>query len=126
MTFEQEVREVDDAIEQGYRDLVVNSYRPLFEKVKIRAVKHMSSESISEIYLAVQSGLVFKSDGYFYNKQDKPVELRELPRIYQEESDRIAGCADSRCYSPPSVHTAMRSALYDFREKVKKSLADIL
>ena len=126
MTFEQEVQEVDEAIQRGYLDLVVNSYRPLFERVKTRATEHMSSESMSEISLGVHSGLVFRKDGQFYNGQGKPVELRDLPRIYQEESDYIAGCADSRSHVTPSVHRAMGSALSDFREKIKKSLADVL
>lgn len=126
MTFEQEVREVDDAIQRGYLDLVVNSYRPLFERVKTRATEHMGSEDISEMDLGVHSGLVFKKDGQFYNGEGKPVELRDLPRIYQKESDYIAGCADSRSHVTPSVHDAMRSALSGFREKVKKSLADVL
>jgi hypothetical protein len=126
MTFEQEVSEVDGAIQRDYLDLVVNYYRPLFEKVKTRATKHMGSEGIPEIDLGVHSGLVFRKNGQFYNGQGITVELRDLPRIYQEESDYIAVCADSRSYVTPSVHSAMRSALSSFRDKVKKSLSDVL
>jgi len=126
MIFEQEVREADKAIQKGYLDLVVNFYRPLFEKVKTRATEHMSSEGIPEIDLRVHSGLVFKKDGQFYNEQGKPVELRDLPRIYQEESDYLAGCADNRSHITPSANSAMHAALFSFREKVKSSLADVL
>lgn len=126
MTFEQEVREVDKVIQKGYLDLVVDSYRLLFGKVKTRAIKHMSSEGILELDLRVHSGLVFKKDGQFYNGQGKLVELRDLPRIYQEESDYLAGCADSRSHITPSSNSAMHTALSNFRERVKKSLSDIL
>lgn len=127
MTFEEEVEKADKAIEKGYLELVVNIYSPLFERIKTKAIQHMNSEGLSEIHLGTYTGLVFRKDGNFYDsKRDIITTLRELPEIYQKESDYIAGQADNRSYVTPSIHLAMNYALSRFREKVKKSLADVL
>ncbi len=126
MTFEQKVKGVDDSIGRGYLDLVVNSYHPLFEEIKTRAKEHMVSEQIPLIDLEIHSGLTFKQDGEFYNGKNEKVDLRELPKIYQKESNYIAGCGDNRSHRTPSIHEAMKDALSHFRDKVKKSLADVL
>ena len=126
MAFEEEIRQIDQLIERGYLDLVVDSYKPLFERLKRRAVKHMNSERISEIDLGVHSVFVFKEDGKFYDRKNKSINLRELPGIYQQESDYNAGCADHCSHVTPSIHYAMRSALFSFREKIKDSIADVI
>jgi len=51
--------------------------------------------------------VVLKSDGILYNDNNKPAELRDTPRIFQQESDYLAGCADSRTHSTPDIHSAM-------------------
>ena len=115
MRLEEEVRKIDLEIERGYLDLVVNRYSPLFERVKEVAIKHMTSENITEIDLRISSGLFFRQDGKFYNKQGKLVELKELPKIYQDN------CEGSR-----SIHSAMGIAFSCFRDVVKQSLVDII
>jgi len=126
MTIEDDIRSVDDKIDRDYFDLVVNSYRPLFERVRKKAVEHMAAEGLGAIDMGihVQGGLLLGTDGKFYNKNKKEVELRDLPQIYQAESDYLASCTGLRGHLTPPVHYAMTMALNDLREKVRKSLAD--
>jgi len=78
----------------------------------------MTVKGVSEI--KVIDGLVFRSDGRFYNGDDNVVGLRELPEIYQGLSRRVAESADERSYVNLSIHEAMRFALDSFAEGARK------
>ena len=121
MTFEQEVEAADAVIQRDYLTVVVSAYTPLFDRITKKAAAHMDAKDIGEIDLGIHSGLIFRPNERFYNKEGKPVDLRQLPELFQEESNYIAGCGDDRSHRTPSVHEAMRSALSIFREKVKQS-----
>jgi len=124
MTFETDIEQAHRSVKEGYLDLVVSSYTPLFKQLKTKAKKHMRDDGIQEIRLSPQN-FYFRESGEFC-QNDVPVELRDLPQIYQKHADYIAGCADSRSHMTPDVHTAMYSALQDFRGKLKQSLASVI
>jgi hypothetical protein len=105
--------------ETGSLNLLVDIYRPLFKELGEKAVKLMKENDISELDLDIKDGLFFRKDGLFYNKKGEIVNLEELPKIYQMQSDYIAACSDSRGHSTPTIDYAMSTALQNLRNTLK-------
>jgi hypothetical protein len=130
MGFEEDVEQTDKLIAIDYRNSISVRYDPLFERIKDKAIPHMEIESISEIPLGITYGsIVFKKDGKFYEYPKSPgvdnsLNLIDLAKAYQKESDYIAGQADSRGHITPDICSAMKNAVMDFRRCVQKSLVD--
>lgn len=125
MSFDEDVRDTDRAIDKGYLALVVNSYKPLFDRISNKARTHLESNNIPELTLSTHLGLIFSKDGNFYKGPQRVItSLEDLPAVYQRESDYTAGCADDRVHITPSVQEAMRTAINDFRDTLRRSLAD--
>ena len=126
MSFDEDFKLRQGMVEEGFLNLVVSSYEHFFHNLGGKALDHMSSNGLEKVAIQgvrnFRQGLFFSEDGEFYDGKAKLVHLREMPKFYQDYSDYIAGCADSRSHKTPSVHSAMRSAVEDFRKTVKKLL----
>jgi len=124
MNIKQKIREADESIERGYLDIVTNNYRPLFKETQEKAVQHMEIEGIDRIELSVPH-LELRQDGELY-QANKKIELRSLPKIYQDRSDSVAAQADDRHRQTPDIHIAMRNAFSDLRSCVRNSLINTI
>ncbi len=123
MGFEQEMNKADEKIKRDYLNLVVNTYKPLFLKLSEKAVAHMRAENISQLDILPETranvGVTFKQDGQFYYQNNKPIELIGIIDIW--ESAIIA-----KYNYKPSVHTSLKVALCDFRQKLINSTTGAL
>jgi len=125
MTFEYDIIRTDELVKERYLNLVVDHYRSLFKIISEKAKAHLKAENMQEIEIIARQRLIFSKDGnFYYELPPKKIELRDLPLIYQKEAEYIAGCQDARREHSPSIHEAMRTALLDFRDKLRKSVAD--
>ena len=123
MDFDKAKERVDREIKKAHEQEVLNQYRPLFNEVKKRADNHMEEERIDSIELS--PGIPYNSPGEFWEKGEI-IDIDQLPRIYQEHADSIAGQGDDRTHRTPTYHEAMQNAFDDFRGKVRNSLASVI
>lgn len=131
MDFKEQLNNIQSRIKKEKLKLILQEFKPIFSEISDRALKHMKEEGIEEIKLSITNlkygkSLVFRNDGKFYDGHERATSLSILSEIYAAESDYIAGCADQRYYTTPPVEYCMANAARDFRESVKKSLADVL
>lgn len=129
MDFVQRINDIDESIENDYLNLVTSKYRVILEEIKTRAVKHMQNEKgIQEIQLCIDGPTEFSltKDGKFSHQIRGEIGLIDLPKVYQERDDYIASCAGNQYPTTPSVHYAMKQAVNDLRNCVRKSLADVI
>jgi hypothetical protein len=124
MSIDEDMKRAYENVQNGYLDLVVKTYSTIIEEISERAKKHMVGEKINSLNLSPKK-LRFDIDGYFYEDGGR-ISTNEIPKIYADYSDNMASQADDRTHIRPDVHTAMRSAVNDFRECVKKSLTSVL
>ena len=124
MDLDEAKKRVDAEIKKAHEQEVLNKYTSLFVEVKKVADSHMREEKRDSIDLSPKN-LSYHSPGEFWEKGEV-VGIKELPRIYQEHDNYIAGQSDARSHIPPTYHEAMRSAFDDFRDKVRKSLASVI
>ena len=122
--FDENLRTANTAITQGYADLVVRYFSPIFDGLIERAKTHLASGDSLEIDFGNESGLVFRQDGNFYGADGNAVPLKDLPELYQRRADRIAGMQDLRGHSTPSIQSAMNEAVTNFRNAIRASLSD--
>ncbi len=125
MGFEEDVQEAERKIQAEYDALVVSEYFPLFERLKKEALEAMNSRGIAELRLGIMSvKLHFKRDGLFHligqESTAKLEDIKNLPGLYQEEAVYIEDLADMETNRAVSYHEAMRDALNDFEQTIRK------
>ena len=109
---------------KDHEENIVKQYTPFFKEIGDKAVSSMEEQGVDKIQLSPKGAqtqtLIFNKKGAFKLVEvDYTANVSELPKIYQDHSDYIAGCADSRGHRTPSYLEAMGNALDDFRSKVK-------
>ena len=102
--------------------LIVENYSPILDKLKSYAIGNMNFSGNKEIILG-KGDIVFKDNGSFTNKEGEVLEVGDILDIYQENHYNLKG-HDSSKYTSLSQHSAIRRAIYDFRDSIKKTIQE--
>ena len=125
MGFTEDLNNAQKVIDQDYEKTVIATYTSIFNNLMAKAKKHMNENNIFEINLNIKGGLVYTLDG-FQEGQPGIVDLLRIGRLFQENANYIAGCADSRGHRTPSLDEALRTAAIHFRGGIIKSVSDTI
>lgn len=125
MGFIEDLNNAQKVIDQDYQKSVITTYTLIFNNLMAKAKKHMNENNIFEINLNIKGGLVYTLDG-FQESQPGIVDLLRIGRLFQENADYIAGCADSRGHRTPSLDEALRTAATRFKDEIVRSVSDTI
>ncbi|MEK6872250.1 MAG: hypothetical protein AABX16_05080 [Nanoarchaeota archaeon] len=127
MSLEKEIeksnREIVYKLNEASKKIVVEYYMPLFEKVKVIALAHMTQSGISQISVG---SLVFRKCGNFYSYSTydtngtQPLDIQYLPTFFDDS--RKANVKEG--YT--QYQSEMELVLNEFRTAVKESLAQLV